>query len=378
MPAIVVSPSHTKDYQAARAAATEALAAGELVIFPTETVYGIAANAADSAAMARLRDAKGRPDRPFTVHIGLRHEAQAYVPDASPLVRRLARRLWPGPLTMVCHVADPTAAPIMARLPRERVGELYHEGTIGLRCPDHAVGQELLSSAGVPVVASSSNRAGMAPPVDVDEAVRELGDLAAYALDGGPTRLRGPSTIVEVRDHIWRVLRQGVVEERTIARCAQSGVLFVCTGNSCRSPLAEYLFRHKLADRLGLSEAQLEEAGYRVASAGTFAASGAPASGGTLDELQARGVDGTRHRSQPLTPELLQQADRVFVMTPEHREDALSIAPGAAAKVALLDRNCPIMDPIGGGPEAYRQCAAQIEQAVDARLEEYVHEDRDW
>lgn len=360
--------------------AAEALRGGALVVFPTETVYGLAASAAHVEAVRRLRDIKGGPDRQgFTVHIPNRADAAKYVANPPALARRLARKAWPGPLTLVCSVDDPENEPIARTISPEQLDAIYYQSKVGLRCPAHAAATELLNEAGVPVVASSANRPGRPPPLDAQSALRDLDGLVEIALDGGRTRHNTASTIVQIaQSDDWSILREGVIDRRTIERMARTEIVMVCTGNSCRSPIAEYLFRHELAKRLGLAVAELGRHGYYVSSAGSAAFEGGPISEFSEQELARCGIDASAHRAQPLTVELIQRAERIYVMSYEHRRAVLDLVPSAVDRVALLDERGPVADPIGGGASEYHQCAIQIERAVNARLEEFLNEDLRW
>ncbi len=378
MPAEIVAVGARQTYGPEVARVARALREGALVVFPTETVYGVAASAADAEAVARLRAVKRRRDtQPFTAHIPDPQDAGRFVPDPPPVAIHLARRAWPGPLTLICRDVEAEQAPVVREYPACRA-LLYHGATVGLRCPDHAVARELLRSAGVPVVASSANPAGVTPPTEARTAAEYLAGRVDYIVDAGPARYRKPSTIVEVDRRGWRIVRAGVLDERTIRRMAVRRILLVCTGNSCRSPLAEFMLRRALADALGVPEPALEQAGFEVLSAGTSALPGGSISAGSLEALRRRGIEAAGHRTRPLSDELIRRADHIWCMSDEHLEAVVARVPSAAGKTERFDPAGPVLDPIGQGPEVYETCAQHIEALVARRVKELLHEDRAW
>ncbi|MEU9211815.1 L-threonylcarbamoyladenylate synthase [Streptomyces sp. NPDC048415] len=181
--------------------AAGALRAGGLVAFPTETVYGLGANAEDSAAVARLFQVKGRPpSHPLIVHIGGAEHLGDWAEDVPATAHLLAERFWPGPLTLVLRRGR--------RVPLEATGGLE---TVAVRVPDHPVALALLSAFGGGVAAPSANRFGSVSPTTADHVRAELGDGVDVVLDGGPCEVGVESTIVDATGDTSSVLRPGGV-----------------------------------------------------------------------------------------------------------------------------------------------------------------------
>ncbi len=184
-----------------RAAAT--LRAGGLVAFPTETVYGLGADAENPDALARLFAVKGRPtDHPVIVHIGDRSDLDAWAVDLPDVARSLAEEFWPGPLTLVVRAGS--------RVSRLATGGLE---TVGLRVPDHPVARALVQDFGGGIAAPSANRFGRVSPTSADAVRRELGPDVDRVLDGGGCSIGVESTIVDCTGPAISVLRPGGITE---------------------------------------------------------------------------------------------------------------------------------------------------------------------
>ncbi len=359
--------AETPDPQALRRAA-DLLAAGGLVAFPTETVYGLAASAARDDAVRRLSSVKGRDAKqPFTVHVGRREDAEAYAVDIPAPARRLMTKAWPGPLTLILPVPDPARAAAYPRLSPAGRESIYPEGSVGLRLPDHLVARELLAAADCPVVASSANFSGDHPPTEAGPVREQLADRIDLILDAGPARYARASTIVAFHGDAYRLVRPGVLDERTIRRLATLNILFVCTGNTCRSPMAEGLFKKLVAEKLGCPTDELPARGIVIESAGTLGGGGR-ASREAVEVCRRRGVDLSAHASRGLSVELIRSADNIYTMAKHHLEVVRSLAPRHAAKAEPLDPDHDIADPIGGTEEEYARVADLIEAALRRRL----------
>ena len=190
-------------------AAVTALQAGELVVLPTDTVYGIAADAFSPAAVNRLLAAKGRGrDMPVPVLVGSWRTLDGLVDELGPLARTLVEAFWPGPLTIVVRSAPSLAWDL---------GET--RGTVAVRMPLQPVALEVLTQTG-PLAVSSANRSGLPPAADAADAERQLGDAVSVYLDGGPVGDPVPSTILDLTGDRARVLREGALETQALRELA--------------------------------------------------------------------------------------------------------------------------------------------------------------
>ncbi|MBX3476400.1 MAG: threonylcarbamoyl-AMP synthase [Brevundimonas sp.] len=193
------------------AAAVTALGAGRLVILPTETVYGLAADAGNAQAVAAIFEAKGRPRfNPLIAHVSDAAQAEA-IARFDDRARRLAEAFWPGPLTLVAPVRDRTAVCDLARAGLD---------SVAVRAPGHARARAVIAAFGRPVVAPSANRSGRPSPTTFSDAVEETGFAAAAALDGGDCAVGVESTVVSVLDGRLALLRPGAVTREEIEAVA--------------------------------------------------------------------------------------------------------------------------------------------------------------
>ncbi len=369
MPPLVIDLERADDARDVVHRAVQALAEGKLIALPTETVYGLAASALCESAVERLFTVKGRQRRqPLTLAIKSADDALDYVPDISRLAERLARRCWPGPVTLVLDDRHPDS--VVKQLPFSVQEAISPEGTLGLRVPAHALVLDILRLSAGPLALTSANRSGQADSVTAQEVADSLGDDVDLILDDGRSKYAQPSSVVRVNAGGLKVLRAGVFAETTLRRLSSLMVLLVCTGNTCRSPMAEALMRQKLADRLGCGVDALEDCGVLVSSAGIAAMSGGRPSPEAAQVMAARGIDITSHTSQPLTDRLVRYSDLIITMTRGHREAVLAQWPEAAARTAVLSaQSIDVADPIGGPLETYQACADQIDRELDAWID---------
>jgi len=370
MPPLVIDVRNAEDPRDVVHRAVQSLSEGKVVAFPTETVYGLGVRALDPVAVERLLAVKGRAEgNPLALAIRGTDELRDYIPDVSRLGERLARRCWPGPVTLVFDASH--AESVVWRLPASVQQVVVPEKTLGLRVPGHVTVLDVLRMIAGPVALTSANLSGQPEAKTADEIVSTFGDAVDLVLDDGPCRYGEPSSVVRVRHDEYDLLREGAVPEATLKRLAGTMVLFVCTGNTCRSPMAEGIFRQTASERLGVAADALEEHGWSVMSAGVAAMTGGRASEPAVDVMSEIGIDLHSHASQPVTDALTRYADHIFTMTPSHRQAIVLQWPEAAERTHTLSPDgVNISDPIGGSVERYRQCAEQMKEAITQRLDQ--------
>jgi tRNA threonylcarbamoyl adenosine modification protein (Sua5/YciO/YrdC/YwlC family) len=336
------------------------LQGGLPLVFPTETVYGLGADAFLESAVQSIYAIKGRSfNKPLPVMIADKKMLSKIAKEIPHSANKLMKAFWPGPLTLILTAENSLSPAITAG-----------NQSVGVRFPDHPVPLNLIRLFGKPIVATSANISGSSSPTTASQALKELQGRVPLILDGGPTQKGKESTVLDCTVNPVKILRVGALSPQDIQAVLNSFlVLFVCAGNTCRSPMAEGVFNHLVKQKNLNTKMHAESAGL-LGIQGGFAAEF------SILLCQEDGIDISAHRSRPLTKELAQEADLILTMTQAQKQEVLENYLSDKERVFTLKEfvgeSGDIPDPIGLGEEFYRNVYREIKRGVEKVLEKLM------
>jgi len=335
----------------------ETTTAGSAVVMPGDCGYVVLANPAVPSSAARLAGFREpaavlawNPDDPAGLGLAL-----------SAPIRRLFARAWPAPLVIEAR-GRAEWPEHWSRDVRERLAS----GPARFRCPGHP-----LFSLVAPVLETPILIVDTFLPT-AEAALDCLEDSGATAVSAGTLAVEGRPTVVVATEEGYEIVEPGLLPAEEIEKLAARIVLFICTGNTCRSPMAEALAKQMLADRLGCRRTDLPRRGVWVMSAGVSAYDGSPATPEAVAVASELGADLLGHGSRAVDLELLGAADDVIAMTRGHALALASRYPDTGPVPRLLCGEEDLDDPIGSGLDVYRRCAATIRTHLERLLPEWI------
>jgi tRNA threonylcarbamoyl adenosine modification protein (Sua5/YciO/YrdC/YwlC family) len=336
--------------------AVRVLRDGGIVAFPTDTVYGMGCDAYAERAIDRIYAMKRRnKDKPLVMFLAEKNSIRSYVRKPGKSAQRLCDHFFPGALTLIFRARKSAPPALISR-----------NGSISIRIPDYQFIRKVIRQLDRPLATTSANSTGQDAPLDhravqlpVDLVIEDdavIGERASAVLDASvfPFVLRRKGSVSMYA--IERIISSKVRLDPGVA----FDVLFVCTGNSCRSPMAEGMLRHKVRER-GLRNIS-------VSSCGLHAGAGYPATENALRAMRLRGYEIKAHRSRPAAECDMGESDLILCMERFQRDEIVKGFPGVEGRTFVLAEYCgrsgDIPDPIGGDLTLYRSVASVIERCI--------------
>jgi len=311
---------------------------GKIVVLPTETVYGFGCDFYNESAKKKLTEIKKRPEnKPFPVAVFDKSQIEEFLFPLPTLGYKLIREFLPGPLTLVFKIDD--------------------EKNLAFRMPKDKVTLKILERFSKPVALTSVNISGQAPLTDIAKIEEVFGKDVEIIVESGVPQIGIASTVCFVKDKEFEILREGPIKKEDIQKVKDTkNVLFVCTGNSCRSVMCEYLLK-----KYGRSN-------IKVDSCGLYAFEGAPASALAIELLKKEGIQ-ISHRAKKCDAELFKYQDYIFVMENMHKESIIKDFPHLKDRVFLLAEFVKgeaknIVDPIAKPAEVYEEVFREIKDMI--------------
>jgi L-threonylcarbamoyladenylate synthase len=321
---------------------------GGIVALPTETVYGLAVLPTHKSAVEKLYAIKKRDrTKPFTLCMGNVNDALSHFLTLPPYGYRLIENFWPGPLTII-YYSD-------------------NETKVGIRIPLHPCLQTILNELNQPVFLPSANISGQKEATSADEVEEIFGTDIDLIIDGGSSVYGTASTVIDLTFHPFKLIREGVVSLREIVEVfIRKRLMFVCTGNTCRSVLAEYLLKKYLGE---YDHFLLER--YEILSSGTAAPQGNPPADSVTNILKSQErMDPQPHRATQINRAAILSSDLIFPMEDRQQDYILKVEPTAEPRIIPLKKFLPeelgndIPDPIGKPDWFYQNVYGILKQAI--------------